>query len=377
VKSSAVHDRRIGVVLMIASAFTWAAGTIASKRVLESTESPASVVLVVQLLASIAVLGAICLFAGGPTRSAWRSGWVGVLEPGIAYQLALAGLSLTSAASASVLGSLEPAIVPLIAWLLFRQRPRPALVVVVAGASLGSTLVSLSSSAGGRSLVGDFLIVLSVVAAAGYVVLADRHVERVRPLPAAFTQQLWALGVVVPVAAVTLAMTGGPVWSGDFTVFLLAGAAGVLNYALPFWLYLTALTKLPVTSAAAYLTLIPVFGVVLAVVVLGESVTAMQGLGAVIVIASLAIGTKIDRPDHVIGCGDQFKLADDRALVANLPRRGPRTSTNDDIQIVDSSTPHRPDWSPLGATYRRRSSAHSQLRTMSVRTGCSPPQERR
>lgn len=295
--TAAARDRRIGAMLMIASAFTWAAGTVASKHILDSTGAPPSSVLVVQLLGSIVFLGAACLATRHPTRGAWRSGWVGLLEPGITYQLALAGLSLTSAASASVLGSLEPAIVPLIAWLLFRQRPRPALMVVVAGATIGSTMVSFSTSGDGRSLVGDLLVVLSVIAAACYVVLADRYVEQVRPLPAALTQQLWALGIVIPAAAITLGVTGTPAWQGGTEAIALAAVTGVLNYALPFWLYLSALTRLPVTSAAAYLTLIPVFGVVLAVVLLGESVTAIQGLGAAMVVVSLAIGSRIDRPN--------------------------------------------------------------------------------
>lgn len=294
--SSGARDRRVGAALMIASALAWAAGTVASKHTLVSTDAPSSSVLVIQLLASIAVLGLACIAAGMPTRPAWRSGWVGVLEPGITYQLTLAGLSLTSAASASVLGSLEPAIVPLIAWMLFRQRPRPTLVVVIAGATIGSTMVSFSASGDGRSIAGDLLIVLSVVAAACYVVLADRYVEQVRPLPAALAQQLWALGVVVPVAVVTLAVTGGPAWEGGADMIALAAGAGILNYAIPFWLYLTALTRMPVASAAAFLTLIPVFGVVLAVVLLGEPATGLQWLGAAVVVASLALGTRLDRP---------------------------------------------------------------------------------
>jgi drug/metabolite transporter (DMT)-like permease len=68
---------------------------------------------------------------------------------------------------------------------------------------------------------------------------------------------------------------------------LLVGAAGILNYALPFWLYLTALTRMPVARAATYLTLIPVFGVLGAVLVLGERVTWLDLVGGVLVVGCL------------------------------------------------------------------------------------------
>ena len=78
---------------------------------------------------------------------------------------------------------------------------------------------------------------------------------------------------------------------------LWAAGSGVLGYAVPFWLYLSALTRMPVARAATYLTLIPVFGVVLSVVLLGETMTGVQALGAVVVVASLALGTRLDTSD--------------------------------------------------------------------------------
>lgn len=290
------HAGGSGALLMVASAFTWAAGTVATKHALDLTAAAPSVVLVVQLIASVAALAVACAVAGAWPRRTWRRGWVGLLEPGVTYQLSLAGLSLTSAASASVLGSLEPALVPIVAWLLFRTRPGARVVAVVVGATVGSALVSFSASADGRSLAGDALIVAGVVTAACYVVLADRHVAGVNPLPAALTQQVWALGLVVPCSAVTVALTSQPIWANTSVwPFAVTALSGVLNYALPFWLYLTALTRLPVSQAATYLALIPVFGVALAVILLGEPVTVMQCIGAVIVVASLQGGPRRSR----------------------------------------------------------------------------------
>ena len=275
----------IGPLLMVASAAAWAAGLILTKITLDVSAAAPSSVLVVQLTASAGVLAVACLVTRAPTAGAWRHGWVGLLEPGLAYQLALAGLALTSAANASVLGSLEPVMVPLIAWVLLRERPRLRLVGVIVGATVGSAIVSFSAEGGTGSVAGDGLIIASVAAAALYVVVASKQVATIAPLPAAVGQQSWALGFVV---IGHLVLSGTAFWpSATAGQLLLASVAGVVNYALPFWLYLTALTRMPVARAATYLTLIPVFGVAGAVVVLGERVTWLDALGGLLVVGCL------------------------------------------------------------------------------------------
>jgi len=290
--------RHHGPLLMVGSAAAWAGGLVATKHAIAVADTSESSLLLLQLAASIVALAAGCALTGASPRGAWRPGWVGLLEPGLAYQLALAGLALTSAASASILGSLEPAIVPLVAWMLLRQRPTASLLAVVGGATVGATLVSLAPSTGERSLAGDLLIVGSVVAAALYVVVASRRVAEVTPLPTALTQQVWALGLVTLVVLVGVTVTGsGELPSLRVDAVAWAAGSGVLGYAVPFWLYLTALTRMPVARAATYLTLIPVFGVVLSVLLLGETMTGVQALGAVVVVASLALGTRLDTSD--------------------------------------------------------------------------------
>jgi drug/metabolite transporter (DMT)-like permease len=290
----------VGPMLMVASAATWAAGLILTKITLAATGAVPSAVLVVQLSTSVGVLLVACLVTGTSIREGWRNGWVGLLEPGIAYQFALAGLALTSAAHASVLGSLEPVLVPLIAWVLLRHRPQVRTFAAIAGATMGSVLVSFSGGdgSGGGSLVGDGLIVASVAVAALYVVLASRHAASVPPLPAALTQQAWALALVVGYGA---ALSGGAFWP-HLTLhgLLLAGASGVLNYALPFWLYLSALRHLPVARAAMYLTLIPVFGVLGSVLLLREQLTWLDLAGGVLIVGALLYdATASARADRV------------------------------------------------------------------------------
>jgi drug/metabolite transporter (DMT)-like permease len=144
-------------------------------------------------------------------------------------------------------------------------------------------------------VTGDALILASVVAAAMYVVVSAAAVDRNPPLALALAQQLWALTLTAGVAAVYLAGGGSPGERLDVGAALVVAGSGILNYALPFGLYLAALARIDVTKAAQYLTLIPVFGVVGAVTFLGESVSAGALVGTLVIVASLAVATRSDR----------------------------------------------------------------------------------
>ena len=101
-----------------------------------------------------------------------------------------------------------------------------------------------------------------MVAAALYVVVASRRGRRGRPATrlTALAQQTWALGLValVVLGAAVLGGRQPPPLRLDAVAW--AAGSGILASAVPFWLYLTALTRMPVARAATYLTLIPVFG---------------------------------------------------------------------------------------------------------------------
>jgi drug/metabolite transporter (DMT)-like permease len=68
--------------------------------------------------------------------------------------------------------------------------------------------------------------------------------------------------------------------------WMLAIGSGIMQYALAFLLYLIALQKIPVSHAAFYIALIPVFGVASAILLLGEKPSAMQWIGGFLVILS-------------------------------------------------------------------------------------------
>ncbi len=278
-----------GSLLMIGSAAAWGMGTVMSKHSLDSL--PALPLLAVQLSASIAALWTLTFLRHPRAIRSWRdarAGWTGVLEPGLAYALGMAGLTLTSASSASLIFVTEPIFIIVIGVVFLRERASPQIWVTVILVMLGTLLVSGADAVGGsRSMIGDLLLVASTASAALYVIFSRRSVETMPPLPLAALQQSVGLGV----ALVLLVIIGGQGITalGQLPpgTWGLAMMTGVVQYALAFSLYLSALRHVEASQAALFLTLIPVFGVGGAAVFLGEQMTTSQFIGAGLIIGAL------------------------------------------------------------------------------------------
>ena len=290
-QNGAGRGRLRAVLFMVASAACWGLATVMSKGALD--HAPPMTLLAVQLAASVAFLGVMILVTGqrvGLDRGATRAALSGALEPGLAYALGMAGLTMTSAASASMIGSTEPIIVVALAFLLFRVRTGLGQLAAIAVAMAGIALTSFSDSRDGgqAGLIGDGLIVLGTVFAALYVVVSSRLVTAIAPLPLAFLQQ--AVGLLLALLLLGLALILGLERIGRLPGaegWALMIGSGVVQYALAFWFYLLALRRLPVASAALFLALIPVSGIGGAAVFLGETITALQALGCALIIGAI------------------------------------------------------------------------------------------
>jgi drug/metabolite transporter (DMT)-like permease len=74
----------------------------------------------------------------------------------------------------------------------------------------------------------------------------------------------------------------------NISVWILAIASGIVQYALAFWFYLIALREITAGTAALFLTLIPVFGVGGAYLFLHEQLTLWQWLGAILIVTAVS-----------------------------------------------------------------------------------------
>jgi probable blue pigment (indigoidine) exporter len=279
------------VLPLVIAAACWGLGAVASKRAVTEIASP--VLLVIQLTASSAALVALTALSGGtllPSSHRLRIGILGVLNPGLAYMLSLAGLASITVGLSVLIWSLEPILIMLTAWLVLRERlPAPAVslsVVAVIGAAVAG-----AAGTGGADVRGIALTVGGVGCCAIYTVVTSTQLGGGSALPVVVIQQLFALGFAIsavplqigPGAARALEEVSGTAWAS-------AVASGVLYYGLAFWAFLTGLRCTRPSTAAVFLNLIPLFGITAGWLLLGERMTPVQVLGAgVAVVAVVAM----------------------------------------------------------------------------------------
>ena len=143
----------------------------------------------------------------------------------------------------------------------------------------------------GKILAGNLLIMLSVLGSAFYNVYGKKLLVRYSPLEVLLYSYYAVLLCLVPLTyyaepeSLHSMLSFGPkVWLG---ILLLAA----LQYYLSMILFLTVLTRLDAVQAGLSNYLIPVFGVVIAAVALGEQLTARMAIGGMVVLASTLLIT--------------------------------------------------------------------------------------
>jgi drug/metabolite transporter (DMT)-like permease len=288
-------------MLIIACAF-WGGATVLNKTLL--TSAPPLVLLTLQLAASVVGLWVVVAVKRAPLPSGRHLialFALGLLNPGLAYSLSLMGLARVSASMTTLLWASEPLLIVPLAALLLREAVTWRFVAVLALGFLGVTLVVglIGGLTNGDSDAGGvILLLLGVLCCALYTVLSRALVGVADSLPIVAIQQ--SAGALYAAAVLALGTRFGSIHElvalPPATVAT-AVISGLLYYAAAYWLYLTALRFVPAGVAGAYFNAIPVFGVGLAVIFLGETLTLSQWLGALLIGLSV-IGLVRLTPEH-------------------------------------------------------------------------------
>src|SRR5712691_7011021 len=192
---------------------------------------------------------------------------------------------------ATVLGNTQVVLVGLIAWLLWRERPQNASLVAIPIVLVGVILISgaLEQGAYGKNPgLGAMYGVLTGLAYTGFL-LALRQGGRgiVGPAGPLFDATLASAIGCALIGLVVGDLDLTPSWSAQGWLILLALSSQVLG-----WLLITiSLPRLPAVVTSISLTLQPVCSVIFAAIILGESPSALQLLGAAGILAGLVIAS--------------------------------------------------------------------------------------
>jgi drug/metabolite transporter (DMT)-like permease len=279
----------IGCALL--SSLSWGFGISAVKHALGYL--PPAHLLLVQLVFSSLVIALLAAIERSPRpslRQTLLGGATGILEFGLGYGVGTIGLYLTTASNTSLISTTESFFVLLLAWLILREPMTRlmALCGIVAAAGLAMVVAPDMSHARLTLLSGDGLLLLQYFCGGLYAIISRRIVAATAPLILCALQ--FAAGSLFVIILVLAAQGVGVIESWpQMTAKALTWAfiSGMLQFALPFWLHLVALRHMPASIFSFFLALVPVFGVIGAMLFLGERLGAIQIVGGVLLVGAL------------------------------------------------------------------------------------------
>ena len=285
--------RAIGLAMLTATAFFFGGAMVAGKVAV--AEVPPFTVAAARF-----AIAAILLYA---LRLAWPSLNRGSEPPGVrdlpiitalalsasaGYNiLFLNGLRLAPATDASmIIPGLAPIVSTLLAAIVLRDRPTRTALVGLAVAAVGVLLVvDPSGSIGGDRLIGDALFVGCAFLFGSYFLISRVAGARFSPISVSLYGATGAALILLPLAVAegglpTLLGAGPQTW-------LAIGQLSVLATVAAFVLLNEGMRRLGVSRSAAFALMIPVFGMLQAVIVLGEHVAGTAVIGAAVVLAGI------------------------------------------------------------------------------------------
>jgi len=216
----------------------------------------------------------------------------GVLGVPVQFLVQFAGLARTTVSHASLMVGVMPVLLALAAMLVFGERLDGvgwgALLAATAGAILIALSTRVSTMPGGPSLAGDVLVVSSLLAAVGWVLLSKRLMRRYPPT--AVTVYIVLIGSAF-LAAWTIVTDGLPPAVLPLHIWGALAAQGVLATAVTMVLWNHGIARVPASHASVFINLEPVVGALLGVVVLHETLGAWGMAGGALIVAAAVVLT--------------------------------------------------------------------------------------
>jgi drug/metabolite transporter (DMT)-like permease len=288
-KSSVLLDWKSVLIGTLASA-CWGISTVMTKGILESV--PPITLLLIQLICSNAFLWAIVKVQRIPLPSfpkAIDAGLPGLLQPGLAFIAGIIGLSLSTASMEALIWSAESLMIMGLAWLILGERIKVSLIALSGLGVLGVVLVSVvgATTMGTGALLGNCLIFVGVFCAALYTVIVRRQVMDFNPLLLVTLNQSVGLVGVLGVWLVQQVWLRPEVENLSWQSWGLTAVSGLMLHALPFWLFTVLLCRVPASIAGLFLILIPLFTISGAGLFLGETLSALQWVGAGLILVTM------------------------------------------------------------------------------------------
>ncbi|MGX5695762.1 DMT family transporter [Agromyces soli] len=251
----------------------------------------------------------------------WRSLVLGTLNMGVFFCLVYVAAQLLPASVAASLMSLSPLVIAGAAWLMIGERPT---IRIAFGAIVGAAgvLLIVGTASGALDGWGIAASIASMVLSSIGAVLTKRWRDET-PVLTVTAWQLVVGGIELTAAAVLVEGAPPQLTAAEALAF---AYVSLIATALGFVCWFAGFRHLRAGTVGVIGLLNPVTGVALGVAVGGETLTALQLLGVVLVLASIAlVNTQPRARDGGAGyASGHDELSGDHREIMGRPRALPR-----------------------------------------------------
>jgi drug/metabolite transporter (DMT)-like permease len=277
------RDLSLGLIGAGIAVCAWSTGTILAKYI-----DMGSLAIGFYRFAFFAIMLIVWMqVRGTPFRlRVIRDSMWGGLALGADIALFFSAVKLTSIVNATIIGSMQPIVVGVIAARFFGEHIGLRNVGWSLVALTGTVVVVAAGTTGGTSDTrGDLLALAAMLSWSAYFITSKNSRKTMTPTEFTAGTALWTMAICVPLGFGFGQDMSWPSATNWGWLIVMAISSGLVGHAMMNW----SLVRIPLWVGSTFTLLIPVFSALLAWVVLGETVTALQGAAMAVVIGALAV----------------------------------------------------------------------------------------
>ena len=281
------------IAALVLASLLWGTADVAGKLALVAI--PPATLAALRFGVALVLLWPLARWRGGARAPLRITLPLGVLGVALTFLLQNLGLARTTATNASLLQGAAPAVTLLLAALVLGEGLGRRRVAAVAAAMAGVVVVSMGGGGAMRPPgMGDVLVLASTGCFAAFVVLGRRAFPVYGTLPVLTGMAAWGTAALLPAAAVESWLTRPAAIGPEQLALVLYLGVGCSALTYGLWGY--ALRHIEAGRAATFDTLIPVVGIMAAVLVLREAPLVWHLVGGALVVAGVWLAVSEPRP---------------------------------------------------------------------------------
>lgn len=294
----------LAYLALIATTFAWASSLILAKIVFTENVGPIVFVALRYTLATPFLLIVVLHQKRRKTTEDVKRHWkilalAGLSGPFISQIMQYIGLELTAASDALLLMNLTPIFAVILAAFLLKEAITKEKVAGLLLATVGATLIIMNISPGNAvfdlsRLLGDLIVIASTFFFAINGIAGKIAVKSVDAVSITFYSTLvavpfiWLSAVFLEDVTILFRMS--------VNAWVIVLWVAIVNTVLAFILYYESMKYIEASRVQITLNLIGVWGVLMSVMVLQETVTILQIAGGFLTIIGVAIAQMMSAP---------------------------------------------------------------------------------